>query len=148
MQRAIALYVLLRVIVPWGGWYGRCDAAPEPGAKSVSVPAPVVTHHAMQIHGHLLRYTATAGLLPITDEHGKTKAEMFFVDLRKTLAKVQGWAIAEYLPALAQGHELPDAERQKIITNLAEYTGLSQSRSARYLYIRPTHEWRRADLIA
>jgi len=40
---------------------------------------PVVTHHQMTLDGKVLRYTATAGRLPIKREDGKIQAEMFFV---------------------------------------------------------------------
>ncbi len=41
--------------------------------------APVVTHHTITIGGKTLRYTATAGRLPIKDPAGAIEAEMFFV---------------------------------------------------------------------
>jgi carboxypeptidase C (cathepsin A) len=41
--------------------------------------APVVTHHQITVDGKLLRYTATAGRLPIKRGDGKIEAEMFFV---------------------------------------------------------------------
>ncbi|HTD21115.1 MAG TPA: hypothetical protein VK738_00515 [Terriglobales bacterium] len=40
---------------------------------------PVQTHHEIHLNGKLLRYTATAGRLPIKDAEGKIQAEMFFV---------------------------------------------------------------------
>lgn len=40
---------------------------------------PVQTHHEIHLNGKLLRYTATAGRLPIKDPEGKIEAEMFFV---------------------------------------------------------------------
>ncbi len=40
---------------------------------------PVVTHHDIRVNGEALRYTATAGRLPIKDPTGKIEAEMFFV---------------------------------------------------------------------
>ena len=40
---------------------------------------PVVTHHQIQLDGKTLRYTATAGRLPIKDPAGGIEAEMFFV---------------------------------------------------------------------
>src|SRR3984957_2796269 len=45
----------------------------------VSEVAPVVTHHQITVDGKLLKYTATAGRLPIKREDGKIEAEMFFV---------------------------------------------------------------------
>jgi carboxypeptidase C (cathepsin A) len=41
--------------------------------------APVVTHHQITVNGKLLKYTATAGRLPIKRPDGKIEAEMFFV---------------------------------------------------------------------
>jgi len=40
---------------------------------------PVVTHHQMTVEGKLLKYTATAGRLPIKRGDGKIEAEMFYV---------------------------------------------------------------------
>lgn len=45
----------------------------------VSEVAPVVTHHQITVGGKALRYTATAGRLPIKRPDGKIEAEMFFV---------------------------------------------------------------------
>ena len=41
--------------------------------------APVVTHHQATVNGSSLKYTATAGRLPIKRGDGKIEAEMFFV---------------------------------------------------------------------
>lgn len=40
---------------------------------------PVVTHHSITVGAKTLRYTATAGRLPIKDPAGTIEAEMFFV---------------------------------------------------------------------
>ena len=40
---------------------------------------PAVTHHRLLVNGRELRYTATAGQLPIHDAGGKTQALMFYV---------------------------------------------------------------------
>jgi carboxypeptidase C (cathepsin A) len=48
-------------------------------------------------------------------------------DLKKTLGEVEHWTIANYLPALASGKDLPDAQRKEIAAKLAEYTGLSEN---------------------
>jgi carboxypeptidase C (cathepsin A) len=45
----------------------------------VTEVAPVVTRHQITVDGKLLKYTATAGRLPIKREDGKIEAEMFFV---------------------------------------------------------------------
>jgi carboxypeptidase C (cathepsin A) len=41
--------------------------------------APIVTHHQIALDGKTLKYTATAGRLPIKRGDGKIEAEMFFV---------------------------------------------------------------------
>ena len=41
--------------------------------------APVVTHHQVTLNGNVLKYTATAGRLPIKRADGKIEAEVFFV---------------------------------------------------------------------
>jgi carboxypeptidase C (cathepsin A) len=41
--------------------------------------APVVTHHQITVDGKTVKYTATAGRLPIKRGDGKIEAEMFFV---------------------------------------------------------------------
>jgi len=40
---------------------------------------PIVTHHQVTVGGKVLKYTATAGRLPIQRGDGKIEAEMFFV---------------------------------------------------------------------
>ncbi len=45
----------------------------------VAEVAPIVTRHQVTVNGRVLRYTATAGRLPIKREDGKIEAEMFFV---------------------------------------------------------------------
>lgn len=41
--------------------------------------SPIVTHHQITVDGKLLKYTATAGRLPIERGDGKIQAEMFYV---------------------------------------------------------------------
>jgi carboxypeptidase C (cathepsin A) len=38
-----------------------------------------VTHHSITINGEIIHYTATAGLIPLTDKSGEKKASIFFV---------------------------------------------------------------------
>ncbi len=61
---------------------------PEPGKEGdkdkeehfdVTEVPPVVTHHQITVDGKLLKYTATAGRLPIKRGDGRIDAEMFFV---------------------------------------------------------------------
>ncbi|NYF78505.1 S10 family peptidase [Granulicella arctica] len=44
--------------------------------------------------------------------------------LEPFLAEVEQWALGEYMTALLQGSELPEAKRQEIATKLHGYTGL------------------------
>src|SRR5579864_4844360 len=45
----------------------------------MSEVAPVVTHHQITVDGKLLKYSATAGRLPIKRGDGRIEAEMFYV---------------------------------------------------------------------
>jgi carboxypeptidase C (cathepsin A) len=60
-------------------------AAPKPGTDKdkeefdVSEIPPVVTHHQITLDGKVLKYTATAGRMPLKRGDGKIEAEMFFV---------------------------------------------------------------------
>lgn len=53
--------------------------------KDKAPPPPVVTEHEIKLAGSTdpLKYKATAGKLPIKDDAGKTKAEIFFVAYEK-----------------------------------------------------------------
>ena len=56
------------------------EKTPEtPKTKSSSDEEPVVTHHRISVGGKELKYTATAGLLPIKDAKGETEARIFFM---------------------------------------------------------------------
>lgn len=65
------------------------EPAPQPEPKpgedkkeehyDVTEVPPVVTHHEVKLEGKSLKYTATAGRLPIKRGDGKIEAEMFFV---------------------------------------------------------------------
>ena len=57
---------------------GQHPPLPEFHFDMTEVP-PVQTHHQAVIGGKTLRYTATAGRLPIKNAEGKIEAEMFFV---------------------------------------------------------------------
>ncbi|HXT62103.1 MAG TPA: hypothetical protein VN696_03615 [Pyrinomonadaceae bacterium] len=39
---------------------------------------PVISHHEVRVGGRALRYTATAGMMPIKNRDGETEARMFF----------------------------------------------------------------------
>src|SRR5262245_57745250 len=56
--------------------------APQRGPQERPSPSPeeppVVTHHEIRAGGRTLRYTATAGMMPIKNRDGETEARMFF----------------------------------------------------------------------
>lgn len=56
----------------------QIDKAKEERDKEDDTP-PVVTHHEIRFHGASLKYTATTGMMPISDEDGNTEAHMFFI---------------------------------------------------------------------
>ncbi len=68
-----------------GAFEEQKPAAPKPGTDKdkeefdVSEVPPVVSHHQITMDGKLLKYTATAGRLPLKRGDGKIEAEMFFV---------------------------------------------------------------------
>jgi carboxypeptidase C (cathepsin A) len=57
---------------------GRGEASTQP-----SDDKPVVTDHEITIDGRLLKYTATAGQIPLKDDSGKVKARIFFISYQK-----------------------------------------------------------------
>lgn len=42
-------------------------------------PAPLVTHHAIDVDGEPLRYSVSTGLMPLRNEAGEIEAEIFFM---------------------------------------------------------------------
>src|SRR5262245_20661085 len=48
-------------------------------AEAARDEEPVVTHHRIRVGGEELKYTATAGLMPIRDAKGETEARIFFM---------------------------------------------------------------------
>jgi len=57
---------------------GAGDKDKEEHYDMTEVP-PVATHHQITVDGKLLKYTATAGRLPIKRGDGKIEAEMFYI---------------------------------------------------------------------
>ena len=57
--------------------------------------------------------------------HGKLAPSLQSRDLEELLPEVEAFAIDEFLPALARGGSLSDADRQNIAERVAEYSGLS-----------------------
>ncbi|HEX7289174.1 MAG TPA: hypothetical protein VF532_23520, partial [Candidatus Angelobacter sp.] len=57
----------------------RALAATEP-KKEVPEQPPVVTHHEIRVGGKTLRYTATAGMMPLKNtDTGETEAHIFYM---------------------------------------------------------------------
>lgn len=52
----------------------------EPSAKpEAKDEKPSVTHHEITVHGKTLKYTATAGLMPLKDENGAVEGHIFYI---------------------------------------------------------------------
>jgi carboxypeptidase C (cathepsin A) len=68
--RFVPAFLLCLVAVPW-------SAAAQPASPADDKPSQ--TQHAIRVDGHELKYTATAGTLPIRGEDGKVAARMFYV---------------------------------------------------------------------
>ncbi len=66
-------------------------------------------------------YTATAWY------HKKLPADLQRKPLREVLNEAERWATNEYNVALAKGDKLAGADRQKVIDQMARYTGLSKT---------------------
>jgi carboxypeptidase C (cathepsin A) len=66
-------------------------------------------------------YTATAWF------HKKLPADLQRQPLRKVLDEAEKWAINEYQIALSRGDRLAGQERQKVIKQMARYTGLGET---------------------
>src|SRR5262244_1425363 len=54
------------------------DKDKKPEEKPAKEEKPSVTHHEIRIGGTAIRYTATAGYMPMKDETGKLKANIFY----------------------------------------------------------------------
>ncbi|HYM00646.1 MAG TPA: peptidase S10, partial [Blastocatellia bacterium] len=57
------------------------SAMAEKAAEKAEVKEekPVVTHHEVNVRGRVLKYTATAGLMPLKDENGTVEAHIFYI---------------------------------------------------------------------
>src|SRR3954467_9940124 len=53
------------------------EARPQPSPTPEE--PPVVTKHEIRVGGSVLKYTATAGMMPIKNRDGETEARMFFM---------------------------------------------------------------------
>ncbi|MGN6727054.1 MAG: S10 family peptidase [Tepidisphaeraceae bacterium] len=89
-ERLCSLF--LSSVIGMSGWCASASfadapstrpASPSTMAASHSPEGWVVTHNTLQINGKPLNYQAMTDLLPLTDDAGKTKANMFFVAYSK-----------------------------------------------------------------
>jgi carboxypeptidase C (cathepsin A) len=58
---------------------GRGEATNTNFKFDMKETSPTVTHHEVTVNGHAIRYTATAGRMPIKNGEGTTEALMFYV---------------------------------------------------------------------
>jgi carboxypeptidase C (cathepsin A) len=47
--------------------------------KEAEEPAPIVTHHSIELNGETLHYTVTTGRIPLRDDNGEVEAFIFFM---------------------------------------------------------------------
>jgi carboxypeptidase C (cathepsin A) len=71
MTRVAALFLCFVMIPAWGG--------AQPEAPAAAADKLSTTAHVVRIDGRDIRYSATAGLMPLKDAAGKVVANMFFV---------------------------------------------------------------------
>ena len=68
---------LLALLLPLPAW--SQDGKPAEKPKDPDDEKPVVTQHDGRIGGKLIKYTATAGKMPLRDAEGKTEAHIFYI---------------------------------------------------------------------
>lgn len=71
---------------------GAAIHAADTGKKSEKgsqAKEPAITHHALKIDGKTLKYTATAGYMPLKDDKGETQARMFYMAYQKDGANAE-----------------------------------------------------------
>ncbi len=55
------------------------QAGPQAPPAKLETPAPSTTQHAIKAGGKTLNYTATAAMMPMTDDNGKVMANIFYI---------------------------------------------------------------------
>jgi carboxypeptidase C (cathepsin A) len=98
--------------------------------RGISVDGVVLMGSALPL-GQLTSELRTALALPTYTAAAfvnKKLAPELQNDLLATLRQAEVWAQTEYAPALARRDTLSDAEREKVLTQLARFTGLNLSR--------------------
>jgi carboxypeptidase C (cathepsin A) len=86
---------------------------------------------------YLPHYAATAWY------HGALAAELQRRDLEQLLPEVERFTLEEYLPALAKGGFLPDAERRQIAERVAHYAGVTPAFVLNHNLAVPISSWRK-----
>ena len=64
---------------PSGGTGQGQQRGPQERPSPAPEEPPVITHHEIRAGGKVLRYTATAGMMPIKNRDGETEARIFFM---------------------------------------------------------------------
>lgn len=73
---------------------GKQDSKAD--AKPDSKKDPVVTEHDITLNGQTIHYRATAGLMPLLDDYGKSKASIFYIAYEKLEKAADGsWQRAD-----------------------------------------------------
>jgi carboxypeptidase C (cathepsin A) len=83
-------------------------------------------HTARFVPGNDLPYPLFLPTYTAAAWYHKKLPEKYQKDLNKTLKEVEQWALSDYWLALAKGDTLTETERNRVIDQLAEYTGLSK----------------------
>ncbi len=78
---SLGLTLALASLLPAQDPAKKAADEPKPAASKDASKAsePVVTHHALDLEGRTLRYTATAGRMPIPNADGDVEAHIFYV---------------------------------------------------------------------
>ena len=66
-------------LTPRPGEQAKESAASEKEKVPPVVEEPIVTRHRVTVNGKLLKYSATAGMLPLISAAGETEAHLFFM---------------------------------------------------------------------
>lgn len=79
MKKSTGLGSILSLLLLLAASLTASQAAAQPIERPLSDDTPVVTKHQIFINGKILKYTARAGFLPISDQFGEPKARFFYV---------------------------------------------------------------------
>lgn len=103
----LSLAIAASVVVALGTSRSVHAADPKPSSKAADssdkksdgksdAKDPVVTEHDITINGQAIHYRATTGLMPLLDDYGKSKANIFYIAYEKLEKASDGsWKRAE-----------------------------------------------------